>query len=83
MTVRLPDKYDPERISELLSKIFTQLEREAKDKKLNSLKTLGSEPTDNIEELDIGLYVDPNNNDHKLVIRSQSRNWVQGLTEES
>jgi len=71
MKVRLPDKYDPERISEILSQVLTQLEKEAKDKKLNSLKTIGADPADDIDELDIGLYVDPSNNNHRLVIRSR------------
>jgi len=82
MNIRLPDKYEPERIAEILSKALTQLERTAKDKKLNKLTTLGTEPS-GLGELDIGLYVNPNDNVHTLNIRSQNRNWSVDLTEKT
>jgi len=82
MKVRLPDKYDPEKIAEILSNVLTQLERTAKDKKLNKLTTLGTEPS-GLDDLDIGLYVNPNDNVHTLNIRSQNRNWAVALTEET
>jgi len=83
MNVRLPDKYDSERIAEILSKVLSELEVLAKDKKLNKLTTLGTEPSNNLDELDIGLYVNPNDNAHTLNIRSQNRNWAVSLTEET
>ena len=82
MKVRLPDKYDPEKISEILSKVLTQLEETAKDKKLNKLTALGTEPS-GLDDLDIGLYVNPNDNVHTLTARSQNRNWTVALTEET
>jgi len=82
MNVRLPDKYDSEKIAEILSKVLTQLEKTAKDKKLNKLTTLGTEPS-GLDDLDIGLYVNPNDNVHTLNIRSQNRNWAVALTEET
>jgi len=81
MKVRLPDKYEPERISEILSQVLTQLEKTAKDKKLTKLTTLGSEPADDLGDLDIGLFVDPNDNKHTLNVRSQGRNYFIDLTE--
>ena len=83
MKVRLPDKYEPEKIAEILSRVLAQLEVIAKDKKLNKLTTLGTEPTDDLEDLDVGLFVDPSDNGHKLNIRSQGRNWAVSLTEET
>jgi len=82
MKVRLPDKYDSGKIAEILSQVLSELEVLAKDKKLNKLTTLGTEPS-GFDELDIGLYVDPNSNTHKLNIRSQNRNWAVSLTEET
>jgi len=83
MNIRLPDKYEPERIAEILSKVLTQLEKTAKDKRLNKLTTLGTEPIPNSEDLDIGLYVNPNDNVHTLSVKSQNRNWSIALTEET
>jgi len=83
MNVQLPDKYDSERIAEILSKVLSELEVLAKDKKLNKLTTFGTEPSNDLGELDIGLYVNPNDNVHTLNIRSQNRNWSVDLTEKT
>ncbi len=83
MNVRLPEKYEPARISEILSQVLSKLEELAKDKKLNKLATLGAEPADDLGDLDIGLFVDPSDNKHILNIRSQRRNWSVDLTEKT
>jgi len=83
MKVNLPEEYDSAKISEILSKVLTQLEATSKDKKLKRLTTIGAEVANDLSDLESGLYVNPNDNVHKLNVRSQGRNWSVALTEET
>lgn len=83
MKVRLPKEWDSDTVGKILTSLLSELEKKAADKKLKSLTTLGSDPASNLDDLDVGLYVDPADNSHKLNIRSQGRNWAVSLTEET